>query len=70
MPRPAAAAVSLSSVSAAMAEATYPLDALKTCLQLRRSPGGASGGGVLRVAAELARDGGYTGSSPPPSSDT
>lgn len=60
------AKVSLSSVSAAMAEAsTYPLDAVKTRLQLRRSPGGASGGGVLRVATELARDGGvYRGFSP------
>ncbi|KAF8703273.1 hypothetical protein HU200_032065 [Digitaria exilis] len=60
------AKVSLSSVSAAMAEAsTYPLDAVKTRLQLRRSPGGAGGGGVLRVAAELARDGGmYRGFSP------
>ncbi|PUZ47390.1 hypothetical protein GQ55_7G160700 [Panicum hallii var. hallii] len=60
------AKVSLSSVSAAMAEAsTYPLDALKTRLQLHRSPGGAGGGGVIRVAAELARDGGvYRGFSP------
>jgi solute carrier family 25 uncoupling protein 27 len=61
------AKVSLSSVSAAMAEAsTYPLDAVKTRLQLRRGPGGAGGGGsVIRVAAELARDGGmYRGFSP------
>ena len=60
------AKVSLSSVSAAMAEAsTYPLDALKTRLQLHRSPGAAGGGGVIRAAAELARDGGvYRGFSP------
>ena len=60
------AKVSLSSVSAAMAEAsTNPLDALKTRLQLHRGPGGAGRGGVIRVAAELARDGGvYRGFSP------
>ena len=60
------AKVSLSSVSAAMAEAsTYPLDALKTRLQLHRSPGAAGGGGVIRAAAALARDGGvYRGFSP------
>ncbi|CAL5031770.1 unnamed protein product [Urochloa decumbens] len=62
------AKVSLSSVSAAMAEAsTYPLDAVKTRLQLHRSPGGAGGGGVsvIRVASELVRDGGvYRGFSP------
>ncbi|KAJ1271242.1 hypothetical protein BS78_06G114000 [Paspalum vaginatum] len=60
------AKVALSSVSAAMAEAsTYPLDAVKTRLQLHRNPGGAGGGGVLRVAAELVRDGGvYRGFSP------
>ncbi|CAN6270001.1 unnamed protein product [Urochloa humidicola] len=62
------AKVSLSSISAAMAEAsTYPLDAVKTRLQLHRSPGGAGGGGVsvIRVASELVRDGGvYRGFSP------
>lgn len=60
------AKVSLSSVSAVMAEAsTYPLDAVKTRLQLHRSPGGSGGRGVVRVAAELVRDGGvYRGFSP------
>ncbi|RCV33855.1 hypothetical protein SETIT_7G116500v2 [Setaria italica] len=61
------AKVSLSSVSAAMAEAsTYPLDVVKTRLQLHRGHGGAGGGsGVIRVATELARDGGvYRGFSP------
>jgi solute carrier family 25 (mitochondrial uncoupling protein), member 27 len=60
------AKVALSSVSAAMAEAsTYPLDAVKTRLQLHRNPGGAPGRGVIRVAAELVRDGGvYRGFSP------
>ncbi|CAD6260718.1 unnamed protein product [Miscanthus lutarioriparius] len=64
--RGALAKVSLSSVSAAMAEAsTYPLDAVKTRLQLHRIPGGAGGRGVIRVAAELVRDGGaYRGFSP------
>jgi solute carrier family 25 uncoupling protein 27 len=58
------AKVSLSSVSAAAAEmSTFPIDALKIRLQLHRSPGG--GGGVLRVAGELVRDGGlYRGLSP------
>ncbi|KAL6650802.1 hypothetical protein ACP70R_009727 [Stipagrostis hirtigluma subsp. patula] len=57
------AKVSLSSVSAAAAEAaTYPIDAVKTRLQLHRSGGG---GGVIRVAGELVRDGGlYRGLSP------
>ncbi|CAN6248840.1 unnamed protein product [Urochloa humidicola] len=62
------AKVSLSSISAAMAEAsTYPLDAVKTRLQLHRNPGGAGGGrvSVIRVASELVRDGGvYRGFSP------
>ncbi|KAI5014973.1 hypothetical protein ZWY2020_056363 [Hordeum vulgare] len=60
------AKVSLSSVSAAAAEvSTFPLDALKTRLQLHRSTCGGSGGGVLRVAGELVRDGGlYRGLSP------
>ncbi|KAL6838343.1 hypothetical protein ACP4OV_031847 [Aristida adscensionis] len=62
------AKVSLSSVSAAAAEAaTFPIDAVKTRLQLHRSPGagGGGGGGVLRVAGELVRDGGlYRGLSP------
>lgn len=64
------AKVSLSSVSAAAAEvSTFPLDALKTRLQLHRSTGvgggGGGGGGVLRVAGELVRDGGlYRGLSP------
>lgn len=62
------AKVSLSSVSAAAAEvSTFPLDALKTRLQLHRSTGGGGGGGggVLRVARELVRDGGlYRGLSP------
>uniref|UniRef100_A0ACD5UBT4 Uncharacterized protein n=1 Tax=Avena sativa TaxID=4498 RepID=A0ACD5UBT4_AVESA len=58
------AKVSLSSASAAAAEvSTFPIDALKIRLQLHRSPGG--GGGVLRVAGELVRDGGlYRGLSP------
>ncbi|CAM0904429.1 unnamed protein product [Alopecurus aequalis] len=58
------AKICLSSASAAAAEAsTYPIDALKIRLQLHRSPG--SGGGVLRVAGELVRDGGlYRGLSP------
>ncbi|XP_062184393.1 mitochondrial uncoupling protein 3 [Phragmites australis] len=58
--------VSLSSVSAAAAEAaTFPIDAVKTRLQLHRSPGGGGGGGVIRVAGELFRDGGmYRGLSP------
>ncbi|KAF0890297.1 hypothetical protein E2562_002709 [Oryza meyeriana var. granulata] len=58
------AKVSLSSLSAAAAEAaTFPIDAVKTRLQLHRSPGG--GGGVMRVAGELVRDGGiYRGLSP------
>ncbi|XP_037477981.1 mitochondrial uncoupling protein 3 [Triticum urartu] len=61
------AKVSLSSVSAAAAEvSTFPLDALKTRLQLHRSTGvGGGGGGVVRVAGELVRDGGlYRGLSP------
>ena len=61
------AKVSLSSFSAAAAEAsTFPIDALKIRLQLHRSPGsGGGGGGVLRVAGELVRDGGlYRGLSP------
>jgi solute carrier family 25 (mitochondrial uncoupling protein), member 27 len=38
---------------------TYSLDAVKTRrLQLHRSPGGAGGHGVIRVAAELVRYGG------------
>lgn len=59
------AKVSLSSVSAAAAEtATFPIDAVKTCLQLHHSPAGG-GGGVIRVAGELFRDGGlYRGLSP------
>uniref|UniRef100_A0ACD5UQ54 Uncharacterized protein n=1 Tax=Avena sativa TaxID=4498 RepID=A0ACD5UQ54_AVESA len=59
------AKVSLSSASAAAAEfSTFPIDALKIRLQLHRSPGGG-GGGVLRVAGELVRDGGlYRGLSP------
>ncbi|XP_040378998.1 mitochondrial uncoupling protein 3 isoform X1 [Oryza brachyantha] len=62
------AKVSLSSLSAATAEAaTFPIDAIKTRLQLHRSPvgGGGGGGGVMRVAGELVRDGGiYRGLSP------
>lgn len=60
------AKVSLSSVSAAVAEiSTFPIDALKIRLQLHRGPGGGVGGGVLRVAGELVRDGGlYRGLSP------
>ncbi|TVU14312.1 hypothetical protein EJB05_37773 [Eragrostis curvula] len=56
------AKVSLSSISAAAAEtATFPIDALKTRLQLHRSPGV----GVIRVAGELVRGGGvYRGLSP------
>ena len=56
------AKVSLSSVSAAAAEAaTFPVDAVKTRLQLHSSPGA----GVIRVAGELVRDGGmYLGLSP------
>lgn len=57
------AKVSLSSVSAAAAEAsTFPIDALKIRLQLHRSPVSGGGGGVAR---ELVRDGGlYRGLSP------
>ncbi|KAG8064729.1 hypothetical protein GUJ93_ZPchr0004g38678 [Zizania palustris] len=57
------AKVLLSSFSAVAAEvATFPIDAVKTRLQLHRSPGG---GGVLRVASELVCDGGiYRGLSP------
>lgn len=60
------AKVSLSSVSAAAAEAsTFPIDALKIRLQLHRSPVSGGGGGVVRVARELVRDGGlYRGLSP------
>ncbi|KAK3144643.1 hypothetical protein QOZ80_4AG0315850 [Eleusine coracana subsp. coracana] len=56
------AKVSLSSISAAAAEAsTFPIDAVKTRLQLHCSPGA----GVVRVAGELVRDGGmYRGLSP------
>lgn len=54
--------VYLSSVSSAVAETvTYPIDAVKTRLQLHRSPGA----GVIRVVGELVRDGGmYCGLSP------
>jgi solute carrier family 25 (mitochondrial uncoupling protein), member 27 len=56
------ARVYLSSVSAAVAEsATYPIDAIKTRLQLHRSPGA----GVIVVAGELIREGTmYRGLSP------
>jgi solute carrier family 25 (mitochondrial uncoupling protein), member 27 len=56
------AKVSLSSVSAAAAEAaTFPIDAVKTRLQLNCSPGA----GVIRVAGDIVRDDAmYRGISP------